>query len=214
MNDLAQTKLREPEQVDWDNYNSGGGTYTPPPPALDAAGRSITYYGKITAAEKRANAYQVDDEGNAYLNFALDGLKITGPTNAGYELRFTEASTKPFTKPDGSGGRAPIKGNPNALANYLRACGLQAKPQTNDQYEAAVRAAAPKTFGFTLDWFAKSKDTGEQIKGYASFPDDPERPGRRSRFCGGGICIMSSAPRVRFSRSRRSRARSSSPTLA
>jgi hypothetical protein len=72
-----------------------------------------------------------------------------------------------------------VPGNPNKLANFLRACGTQAKPQTNDQYRASIKAVLGKRFGFTVDWQAYNKDTGEKIKGFLSFPEDPERPGER-----------------------------------
>lgn len=183
-NDISQTNLREPNQTDWDNYNSGS-KYIAPPPALGADGRPITYYGIAEKAEEKANQYAVDSEGNAYLNFQLDPVKIVrSGGHDGYVLRFTEASVKPFEK-----GGAPIKGNPNKLANFLRAAGLQARPQTNNEYRASVRAAIGKPFGFTIDWVAKNKETGEEVKGYSNFPDDPERPGMKKSILKAGDVV-------------------------
>lgn len=164
-NDVAQQNLKEPEQVDWDNYNSGS-KYQAPPPALGADGKPITYYGKVVeAAESQAD--------NEYLNFQID-LKIVNSGSAdGIKIR-TWASAKPFEK-----NGEPVKGNPNKLANYLRSCGLQAKPQTNAEYRASVKSVASKVFPFTIDWEAKNGETGEKVKGFLNFPEDPDRPGQR-----------------------------------
>lgn len=167
-NDLAQQNLREPEQTDWDNYNSGGSSYVAPPPAMDPNGKWITYFGVAEASETEP------DDG--YLNYLLDPVKIVRSSNGqdGQTLRFTRASVRPFQK-----NGQNIKGNPNKLANFLRATGLAVKPQTNEQYRDAVKAAKGRPFGFTLDWEAYNKDTGERIKGYLAFPTDPDRPGQR-----------------------------------
>jgi hypothetical protein len=172
---IAQTDLREPEQTDWDNYNSGGSSYTPPPPALDNNGNSIRYFGTV-------EGFTETNPDNGYLQFLLDPIKmIRSGAYDGTTLRFTRASLKPFEK-----NGTPIKGNPTKLGNFLRATGLNVKPQTNDDYRAAVRAAKGRPFGFTLDWEAYNKDTGESIKGFLSFPEDRERPGQRKSILKAG----------------------------
>jgi hypothetical protein len=177
MNDIAQVKLAEPAQVDWDNYGKGS-SYIAPPPAVDVSGKLIPYYAIVEKATEKPSEYAQDENGEFLLNFSLDPFKITEGDAKGYALKFVEVSVKPFTKLK-DGVRVPIKGNPNSLANYLRACGLTAKPQTNDQYRAAVKASLNKRFAFVGDWEARNKDTGEIIKGYVNFPDDPDRPGQK-----------------------------------
>lgn len=173
---IAQQNLKEPEQVDWNNYNSGS-TYQPPPPALGADGKAITYYGVAEV--------QAADPDDGYLNFLLEPIKIVKSGSAdGQLIRFTRASTKPFQK-----NGTPIKGNPNKLANFLRSCGLQAKPQTNSEYVASVKATAGKTFPFTIDWEAYNKDTGERVKGFLNFPEDPDRPGQRKSILKAGDVV-------------------------
>lgn len=185
MNDIAQTNFREPERTDWDNYNAGS-KFVPPPPALGADGKAIVYYGVAEKFEQRANQYAVDAEGNPYLNFLIDPVKVVrSGAHDGYTIRFTEASVKPFEK-----NGAPIKGNPNKLANYLRACGMQAKPQSNSEYIASVQATKGRPFGFTVEWEAYNKDTGERIKGFKCFPDDPERPGQKKAILRAGDTIL------------------------
>lgn len=173
MTDISQTNLKEPEQVDWENY---GKTYVPPPAAVDAAGEPIVYTGVIEAATET-------DADEDYLNFQLD-LRITdeGP-GKGVRLR-TWASTKPFQK-DGR----PLKGNPNKLANFLRAAGLAAKPQLNSEYRASVNAAKVRPVRFVIDWEARNKDTGEKVKGFLNFPEDPDRPGMRKTILHAGDVV-------------------------
>lgn len=174
----AQTNLREPERTDWDNYNAGS-KYAPPPPATDAAGNPITYYGVAEGVgETKADA--------DFLNFLIDPIKLTrsGPYD-GQQIRFTRASLKPFER-----NGEPMKGNPSKLGNFLRACGIQAKPQTNTEWRAAVGMTKGKTFPLTIDWEAYNKDTQESVKGYLSFPEDPERPGQRKSILKRGDVIV------------------------
>lgn len=166
-NDTAQMNLKEPERTDWDNYNTGGSNYSAPPPALGPDGKPIIYHG--VAGEVKETT--PDEE---MLNYLIDPIKITDQTYAGKEIRFTRASLKPFKR-----NGEPMKGNPSKLGNFLRSAGLQAKPQTNSEWRAAVGMTKGKTFAFTIDWEAYNKDTGESVKGYLNFPEDPDRPGQR-----------------------------------
>jgi hypothetical protein len=182
MTDISQTSLVEAPQVDWENYGKTS-SYVAPPPALGQDGKAITYYGIGEAKEDKPTK-------EGFLQFLIDPIKIVRSGTAdGYVLRFTRASVKPFSKRDANGEMVPIKGNPNALANFLRACGLSAKPQVNADYRAAVQACKGKAFPFTIDWEAYNKDTGESVKGYRSFPDDPFRPGSKKSILKAGDVI-------------------------
>ena len=171
MTDTAQLNLREPEQVDWDNLGATS-TYAPPPPALDASMKPITYQG--IAKEIKVEA---DKEG--YLQFMIDPVVLKGNGADGTQVRFTRASAAPFTKKGENGERIPIKGNPNKAAQFLRSAGLTVKPQTNAEYIASAERVKNRPFHFTIDWEAYNKDTGESVRGYLAFPEDPERPGQR-----------------------------------
>lgn len=177
MNDIAQTGLREPEQLDWDSLAKGS-SYTPPPPALDASGKPIVYYGMTEVGESAPTK-------DGFLQVLLDPIKIvkSGPAD-GYTIRFTRVSTQPFQK-----NGQPMKGNPNSFANFLRACQVAAKPQTNSDYLAAAKVTKGKTFPFTINWEAYNKETGESIKGYQNFPDDPDRPGQKKSILKAGDVI-------------------------
>jgi hypothetical protein len=164
-NDIAQQNLREPEQVDWDNAFSGS-KYQAPPPALGPDGKPITYFGTLKEVKQA-------DPDQGYLQFQMDLNLVRSGSHDGTRLR-TWVSTRPFMKRNRETGELePIKGNPNSLAKFLRAAGLQAKPQTNAEYAASVKAVNGKAIGFTIDWEARNKDTGEIIRGYKSFPVDP-----------------------------------------
>lgn len=177
MNDLAQTGLREPEQLDWDNAFKSS-AYVAPPPAYDQGGNRQVYYGIVKGVTK-------GDPDQGYLNFLLDPIVLTkAGSYDGYTLRFTRASARPFER----NGQV-MKGNPNKLASFLKAAGLPARPQTNSEYEAAVKAAVGRVFPFVGDWEAYNKDTGERIKGYLNFPEDPERPGQRKSILKAGDLI-------------------------
>lgn len=180
MTDIAQTGLKEPEIVDWDKAFSGS-SYVPPPPALGVDGKYIVYQGVVvTAAETEP------DEG--YLNYILSPIKlVNSATHNGYEILFTRASTRPYQVTDKNTGlKVNKKGNPNKLAEFLRACGLTAKPQHNSEYAAALKLAVGKTFPFVLDWTAYNKDNDEKVNGFLSFPEDPERPGQRKTILKAG----------------------------
>ena len=167
MSDMSQTSLREPDRTDWDNYNVGG-SYQAPPPALGPDGQPIVYYGV-------AEVIKEIEPDNELLNYQLDPIKLVrSGQQDGKTLRFTRASLKPFEKNGQS-----MKGNPTKLGNYLRACGVQAKPQTNSEWRAAIEATKGRPFGFTVDWEAYNTATQERVKGFLSFPEDPERPGQR-----------------------------------
>lgn len=168
MSDINQTNLKEPERTDWDTAYSGS-KYSAPPPALGQDGKPIVYYGKVSEAK------QVEgDEG--YLNYQLD-LAFTN----GVEGRLRcWASARPFMRRNAEGTLEPVKGNPNKLGSFLRAAGLQTKPQSNAEYQASVKAVNGRAIPFTIDWEAKDRVTGEVVKGYLAFPVDPTTGNRKS----------------------------------
>lgn len=175
-NDVAQTSLKEPEQLDWDTAFASS-KYTPPPPAEGPDGKPIVYHGLVTECKQ-------SDADQGYLNYQID-LKFTKSGIVdGRQIR-TWASTRPFMKRVGT-ELVPVKGNPNSLAKFLRGAGLQAKPQQNSEYVSSVKMVNGKAIPFTIDWEAKNKDTGEIIRGFRSFPDDPERPGQKKTILKAG----------------------------
>lgn len=172
MTDIGQQNLREPEKVDWDTAFSGS-KYVAPPPAIGPDGKPIVYQAKVVDAVESPGK-GLDAE---HLNYQID-LKLVGNGVEGTPLR-TWASVRTFQKRQPDGSFVNVKGNPNALAKFLRSVGLQSKPVTNSDYRAAVKPSIGKTLSVTIDWEASNRDTGEVIKGFLNFPEDPERPGQR-----------------------------------
>jgi hypothetical protein len=177
MSDISQLNFTEPGQTDWDTYGKSG--WQAPPPAKGPDGKFITYQGVAKSIAVEEAYPEKNDEGEQFLTVQLNDLAIIDAGKyQGYELKFTKAGRKPYTRMV-DGKRVPRKGNPSKLGDYLRAAGLAAKPQTNAEYLAAAKQAANRKFAFTIDWEAKSKDTGETIRGYDAFPDDPDFPGQK-----------------------------------
>ena len=178
MNDTAQLNLREPEQVDWNNV-SGASTYVPPPQVIGPDGKRVIFTGLVKGIEERVNPYAVDEDGRAFINFQIDPIELVDAGRyTGLTIRFAEASAKPF-----------LKGKSNRLALFVASAGSQGKPQTNEQYRQVVKQLVGKRTRFTGDWEAYSKETGEKVKGYLSFPDDPDRPGEKKAILKKGDVI-------------------------
>lgn len=159
--DTAGLGLKEPEIIDWENFNPGG-KYTPPPVPVDSEGKAIHFVAQLPA--DLGDRVGVND--NGYRTFEAGPLRLVKNGNGvdGTEIRFYTVSVQKFTNKDGQ----PI--NVNSAGKLLRAAGVTAKPQTTAQYEQAMKAARGRTIPIAIDWVAKDKDTGFEIKGYENFP--------------------------------------------
>jgi len=168
MTDMSGTKLNEPSQVDWDKV--GGSNYIPPPPAQDASGKNIVYLGQLPTTIVE----ETDDDN--YRQYILDPIKLVKNGNGvdGYTIRFTRKGLKPF------------KNGGNGVAALLKGAGVNAKPQSTAEYDAAIKLARGKVVPFTIDWEARNKETGETVRGFTSFPEDPTRPGQRKTILKAG----------------------------
>lgn len=169
MSDNSQLALKEPEQVDWEKI--GGSNYTPPPPAKDQAGKNIVYFGQLPNEIK---VDETDDDG--YRTYVLDPIKLVKNNNGadGYIIRFGSVSLKPW------------KNGNNSAALLIKAAGVNSKPQKTTEYDQVVRQLGKRVVPFTVDWEARNKDTGEKVRGYDNFPDDPSRPGMKKSILKAG----------------------------
>lgn len=179
MSDMAQTQLAEPNQIDWDNYNPTS-KWIAPPPALGVDGAPITYFGQIKALGAWSDKdFGVTKDTPPLRQYQVGPLTLVkSGASDGYLIRFAYVSTKQFEK-----NGKPI--NASSVGNFLKSAGLTAKPQTNAQYDAAIRATSGRVVSFTIDWEARNKDTGEEVRGYLAFPDDPTRPGQKKAILRG-----------------------------
>ena len=161
--DMSGKGLQEPTQVDWDKL--GASKFTPPPPAKDANGKWITYFGQLPTEIKEE---EFDTDGGKVRSYLLDPIKVVKSGAAdGLELRFSRVNLKSF------------KNGNNSAALLLKAAGVAGKPQKTAEYDAAIKTVRGKVVPFTLDWRAKNRDTGEEIRGYDNFPNDDTRPGQK-----------------------------------
>ena len=163
--------VKEPEQMDWDNYNPGS-TYQAPPPALTAEGNPILYTALVPTEIGSTVNGKADPTKDGFAQWTLDPLilqsSLTDPTLTpivkGYKIRFASVNTKKYTGRDGK----PT--NASSVGNFLRSAQVVAKPQDNKQYEMAVQQAKGRPVTVVLDWTARNKDTQEEIRGYKNFP--------------------------------------------
>ena len=96
-----------------------------------------------------------------YLSAQIDPT-IMGPTNEGFNIRFTKVSAKSFKR---SGVTV------SQLGDYLRACGRAGAIPGEPQAQAdAVAETAGRVYQAELDWRAYNKNTGFQVEGMKNFP--------------------------------------------
>lgn len=172
MSDISGMDLREPEKMDWDNYNPQSKFIVPPQAGKIENGKLVStiFYGQLPAT-----IVQEVGQETKLRQYLIDPIKLVRSGESdGYEIRFTRASVKQWTnKKTGK----PI--NASMVGNLLRSVGITAKPQRTVEYDAAIKQAQGKVAAFTIDWVAQNKETGEKVEGYENFPDDPARPGMK-----------------------------------
>jgi len=180
MTDTSGLNLREPEQMDWDQHDKGT-SYMAPPPALDADGNPIIYQAQLPT--DMASPARLAVNRNGFREFRCGPLKLAknGPGVDGYEIRFFDVSVEKY-KSRTTGEAIEL----SSASKLLRGAGIKAKPQKNAEWEQAIKLTAGKLVPVVIDWRAKNRDTGEEIRGYENFPLDPERPGRRKAILKAG----------------------------
>lgn len=86
--------------------------------------------------------------------------KIIGPTNEGFQLRFTKLYNTTYER----------QGKPvSSIGDYLRACGWSGILRTEQDMADAVESTANKTYQVEIDWKAYGK-SGFEVKGMEKFP--------------------------------------------
>lgn len=160
MADVAQMNLTPFDILDFDSYEEGGGSgksYAPP-----AEGR---YTGRVVIKDdgtdtiSETNSFGRTAEG--YLKLRLDPIEILEASANGYQVRFTNLSSKKYAKRNGS-----------QVYDFLRACGIDARPKNEAELRAALKQASGRPFQFQLIWEAYNKDTQESTSGVENFPKD------------------------------------------
>jgi hypothetical protein len=88
---------------------------------------------------------------------------IVGPSNEGFNIRFTKVSAKQFKRGAGVASQA---------GDYLRACGIRTRLTSNQDIADACERTASALFEADLDWRAYNKNTGFSVEGMERFPSD------------------------------------------
>jgi hypothetical protein len=168
--DVSQMNLKPFDPIDYDNYDDGpkgGGTSYAPP----AEGR---YTGRIAALPddgsdviSSTNSFGRTQEG--YLKVQLPDIEILEGTANGYKVKYTRLSSKKYAKKNGS----------QAL-DFLRACGIDARPQSEAELRSLLKQTVGRPFQFQLIWQAYDKNSETEIRGAENFPLLPDGVTRQS----------------------------------
>lgn len=145
MADVNQAKA--PDAIDWSNYDSGGKTITPPPLAGDVGLQTTKVEWGTTK--------------DGYLQ-AMLSVKVIAPGKEGdgHEANFIRLSTKKWANRNG-----------NPMADYLRAHGIEAAPQTNEDYQQLVNATVGRMAEAAVDRRGYDKQTQQAYEDAAFVVD-------------------------------------------
>lgn len=150
MADVAQTNLVAFDPINYDSYQDGGGSGKSfaPPPEGRYTGKApiIKDDGSDTISEN--NSFGRTAEG--YLKLNLDGVELLDGPNPGYKIRFQTISSKKMKNREAS-----------QVLDFLRACGVAARPTNEKELRQACKLASGRPFQFQLNWEAYNKDTQE-----------------------------------------------------
>ncbi len=150
---VSDVTMRQPDPVDYDKQTTGATTRPRMPVTgeytllttsiewLDREGRPAT----TKAGYKQATlTFKVIDPGQPHDN---------------YEMRYQRINTQKW----------PGKES-NSMLDYLRAHGIQERPQTNEDYEALINTTLNRPFRAMVDWRAYDKATAKAFKTMTAFP--------------------------------------------
>ena len=90
---------------------------------------------------------------------------IVGPTNEGYDIRFTNLSAKVYTDPR-------TNTETSQVAQYLQAFGITDKLDgTPEQAANLIASTAGKTAEVWADWVSEHRASGFKLRGMRNFPN-------------------------------------------
>jgi len=147
MTDITNLNLREPDPIDWDNYDTGERKPIFLPPKAQ-------YLFQVAEAPIAAATQE------GYLKMQFPSLKIVKPGDPadGYDVKFTNVSAKKWAKREGS-----------PLGDFLKSHGISGQ-RTNAEYIDACYATVGRASEAGADWRAYCKECGKEIKGMENFP--------------------------------------------
>lgn len=168
--DVAQVALVAYDPIDYEKYQDGGGSgksFAPPPEGRYAAKAPI-FKDNGTDTIDESNSFGRTAAG--YLKLNIDGVTLVDGPNPGYTIRYQTLSSKKYAAREGS-----------QVLDFLRACGIAAKPKTDAELRAACKMASGRAFQFQLVWEGYNKDTQENYT-FADMEVDPVDPSKRLSY--------------------------------
>jgi len=187
----AAVDVKIPDPSMYDNYEpevQKESSWVPPPCPIGEDGKFLTFQVTVPSAEHLKFTTKEGEpltDKHGYWMCVIEGLEVQ--TDKGpYTLGWTYLSSAPFNKYDKQ--RNVIgKQNRSTLGNFFRACGLQVRPTSAEEYEQFVLATAGATFLAQLDWSVWDADAKKAlVNTYRDMPDDDAVPGRKALFVGEG----------------------------
>lgn len=162
MSDIGNYNIQPTEPVD---------TTSAYPAQMPKASRfpNRGWYTLRTAESFSPESFTPNKAGTA-LTFQIDPI-VVGPTNEGYQLKFSSGriSAKTYSRTSKDGATRTV----SQLSDFLKAAGYQGVVPGDAQSQAnLVESMAGKPFEALLDWRAYNPDTKAEIKGMENFPSD------------------------------------------
>ena len=142
------TNLAAAEPLDWDKYVDTKEAQVPP------------RKGRYQLQAPPSFAFSATGAG--YLSAQIDPT-VVGPTDAGYAIKYSRVSAKPFLR---SGVKV------SQMGDYLRSVGITTRPTSPTELANAVEQTAGRIYQGDLDWEAYCKGCKFTLKGMENFPAD------------------------------------------
>lgn len=129
--------------------------------------------GQYTA--RTPEAFPLESFGESQAGFMTVDVSptIVGGEHDGYRIPFTRVSVKTWKNKEGL--------EESQFGRYLKACGINELVSGNPQEQANIaERTANQLVTITVDWYAKYRPAGFELKGMAKFPLGAD--GKPSRF--------------------------------
>ena len=147
----ALGEMKQVEPLDLDNYAENK-EFTAIPKAGRYTVQAPSSFPQAAFGRSQANA----------LTAQIDPT-IIGPTNEGYQLRYTKVSAKTFKRNNITVSQ---------LGDYLKAVGVRGRFTDEAALADAVEQTANQVYQVDIDWRAYNKDTKYALEGMTRFPSD------------------------------------------
>jgi hypothetical protein len=129
--------------------------------------------GRYTA--RTPDAFPAESFGASKAGFLTVDVSptISGGDHDGYTIPYTRVSAKTWTNRDGV--------EESQLGRYFKACGVNAVIDGDPQAQAEMAEATANTLvTIDVDWVARDKGTGYELKGMKNFPKNADGTSSRT----------------------------------